>query len=70
VYAVGCTYTSVGNLYEATVIHYNGTSWTEQMRRSTGLDGTSSCDLHGVWGSSPTRVFAVGGYGTVFHGTR
>ena len=51
VYAVG----------DQTILHYDGTRWTE-------VQATDS-RLNGVWGSSPTDVFAVGSGGTILHGT-
>jgi hypothetical protein len=42
-----------------TVLHYDGTAWTEQP------SGTTK-DLGTIWGSSPYDVFALGA-GTVFH---
>ncbi|HEY5924596.1 MAG TPA: hypothetical protein VIV11_23115, partial [Kofleriaceae bacterium] len=46
---------------DGTVAHYDGTAWT-----STPVAGT----LLGIWGRSPTDVFAVGGKtgsGSIFH---
>jgi hypothetical protein len=51
VYAVGVS----------TILHYDGTSWTEVRHAQP--------TFHGVWGSSSTDVFVVGSNGTIFHGT-
>ncbi len=51
VYAVGIS----------TILHYDGTSWTEVRHAQP--------TFHGVWGSSSTDVFVVGSNGTIFHGT-
>jgi hypothetical protein len=42
------------------LLHYNGSAW------SAMSSGTSN-QLHGVWGSSPSDVFAVGSGGTILH---
>ena len=56
VYAVG-TFTAV---------HYDGNSWTSMQPEY----GTFLSDLLGVWGnSSGSEVFAVGGYGSIYHYT-
>jgi hypothetical protein len=38
----------------STILHYDGTSWTAQ-------PVAASMDIFGVWGTSGTNVFAVGG---------
>jgi hypothetical protein len=43
------------------VLHYDGTEWTT----TNPADQT----LLGVWGGSPSDVFAVGNAGTILHGT-
>jgi hypothetical protein len=41
-------------------MHFDGVGWAAQ------TSGTTA-DLKGVWGSSTTDVFAVGGSGTILH---
>jgi hypothetical protein len=45
-----------------TIVHFNGTSW------SIGTSSGTSLFLGGVWGSSATDVWTVGGSGTILHG--
>jgi len=49
---------------EATIWHYDGTTW--------GMQAFAPTFLNGIWGSSAGDVFAVGGSGTILHydGTR
>ncbi|MCK5100776.1 MAG: hypothetical protein KAR45_21890 [Desulfobacteraceae bacterium] len=42
------------------ILHYNGNVWQEM--EVTNLD-----KLKGVWGTSSTNVYAVGGYGKIWH---
>jgi len=42
-----------------TIVHYDGTSWTEMSQSATNNY------LYGVWGSSSSNVFAVGEQGTI-----
>ncbi len=65
VFAVG----SSGN-GEAVILHYDGTGWTEQLRRPY-LFGPST--FNGVWANTPTDAYAVGilveenATGSVYH---
>src|SRR5437773_9818807 len=56
VWAVGGGGGSTG----ATILHYNGTSW------SSVSSGTTQ-NLYGVWGTSASDVWAVGDNGTILH---
>ena len=49
-----------GALGSATIGHYDGYVWTQQLIPSTTL-------LRGVWGSSESNLFAVGAGGTILH---
>jgi hypothetical protein len=40
--------------YPSVIVHYDGQSWSEMRRNATDV-------LSGIWGTSPTDVFAVGG---------
>ena len=44
------------------ILHYNGTSWS-----SVFSTGTTLNELHGVWGTSASDVWAVGYNGTILH---
>src|SRR6266566_2191997 len=44
---------------EATIWHYDGTSW--------GMQAIAPTFLNGVWGSAAVDVFTVGGSGTILH---
>ena len=46
----------VGN--EGTILHYDGAAWTQQTTPTTE-------NLWGIWGASPSDVYAVGGSGRV-----
>jgi hypothetical protein len=44
---------------QGTILHYDGSSWTSM----TSPAAVGTCGISGVWGTSPTNVFAtVGGY--------
>jgi hypothetical protein len=45
-------------VYRGLILHYDGERWVEQFRAGM-YEGT----LAGIWGSSPTNVFAAGVYG-------
>ncbi|MCW5832120.1 MAG: hypothetical protein KIS78_06675 [Labilithrix sp.] len=66
VWAVGGTYGTAlqraGRTFHATVAAGGAPTWTE-------IDSQSSTDLHAVWGSSATDVWAVGDRGAVRHWT-
>ena len=57
----GTSGTDVYAVGDGTILHYDGSAWTE-MEPMERL-------LTGVWGSSAVDVFAVGGGGTILHGT-
>jgi hypothetical protein len=57
----GTSGTDVYAVGEGTILHYDGSSWTEVQ--------TTAARLTGVWGSSAADVFVVGGDGTILHGT-
>ena len=39
--------------WNGTILHYDGTSWS-------GMASATSASIEGVWGSSPSDIFAVG----------
>lgn len=57
----GTSATDVYAVGVSTILHYDGTAWTEVRHAQPRFNG--------VWGSSPIDVFAVGTNGTIFHGT-
>ena len=46
---------------QGTFLHFNGTQW------STGNTTSFMSDLHDVWGSAATSLYAVGANGMAFH---
>jgi hypothetical protein len=42
------------------IVHYDGTAWSS-------VNSVTPNDLHGIWGSSATDVYAVGLSGTILH---
>ena len=57
----GTSGTDVYAVGDQTILHYDGSTWTEVQ--------TTERRLTGVWASSPVDVFAVGGGGIILHGT-
>jgi hypothetical protein len=57
----GTSGTDVYAVGDQTILHFDGSAWTEVQ--------TTERRLTGVWASSPVDVFAVGGGGLILHGT-
>jgi hypothetical protein len=57
----GASGTDVYAVGDGTILHYDGSAWTEMQATDRRLSG--------VWGSSAVDVFAVGARGTILHGT-
>lgn len=55
----GTSGTNVYAVGSQRILHYDGTSWTQVLSVSE--------DLFGVWGSSPSDIFADGYNGSIFH---
>lgn len=64
VFAVGHNLFDFG-LYYYTITHYDGNSWS-LMSKEAATSGTTN-NLHGIWGTSSSDVYAVGAAGTILH---
>jgi len=65
VFAVGAV---AGPLGYASILHYNGSTWSDMTGDINNMNGEINYYLlNGVWGSSPSDVFAVGRWGAVLH---
>jgi hypothetical protein len=57
VWAVGATYNTTARAYQALILHWNGTAWTQQ---PSGAPGSGTSYLQGVTATSASNAWAVG----------